>query len=174
MINTEGSTKPKPQQIELTQKQDTMTQPHNDMTNTERKKEEKEGMDIDQREQDKNNIHNTTEHQRGRGGEGEVHREIETNEVHKDRKMTKMEVNEIQEGVTEKVSETPERGGNTVHKDKTQHGKAWSDDGTEETSEQSNIKRTKKLRTERDKYTSIERTWSKTRVAKPTLHTNTQ
>jgi hypothetical protein len=100
-------------------------------------------MDIDQREQDMNSIHNTTEHQRGRGGEREIHSEIGTNEVHTDRKMTKMEVNEMQEGDTEKVSETPERGGNTVHKDNTQHGKAWSDDGTEETSEQSNKKNQK-------------------------------
>jgi hypothetical protein len=143
MMNTERSTEPKPQQIELTQKQDTMTQPHNDMTNTGWEKEGKEGMDIDQREQDKNNIHNTTEHQRGRGREGEIHSEIETNEVHTDREMTKREVNEIQEGVTEKVSETPERGGNNVRKDNTQHGKAWSEDETEETSEQSDIKRTK-------------------------------
>jgi hypothetical protein len=174
MVNIEGSTKPKPQQIELTQKQDTMTQPHNDMTNTEREKEEKEGVDIAQREQDKNTIQNTTEHQRGRGGEREIHSEIGTNEVHTDREMTKMEVNEIQEGVTVKVTETPERGGNIVRKDNTQHGKAWSEDGTEETSEQSDIQRTKKLRTERDKYTPIERTRSKTRVAKPTLYTNTQ
>jgi hypothetical protein len=93
------------------------------MTNIGRGKEEKEGMNIDQREQEKNNIQNTTEHQRGRGGEGEVHSEIGTNEVHKDRKMTKREVNESQEDDTEKVMGTPGRGGNTVHKDNTQQRK---------------------------------------------------